>query len=122
MSTFFYSLAAYRQLSKVPALPTWRSLRKWLSEVPMRTGIIPKVLDVLKEATTGWSLEDRVCVIMFDEMPLRQNLQSDTKNDIVMGFSDTGSERAPSVANQVFVALLSGISKPWVQPLAFAVQ
>lgn len=121
LSTFFHSPMAYKHLSKMFALPTSRSLRKWLSEVPMTTGIIPNVVDVLKDATSDWPLQDRVCIIMFDEMSLRQNLQYDTKNDIVLGFSDNGIERTPSVANQAFVALPSGISRPWVQPLAFAV-
>ncbi|XP_070384480.1 uncharacterized protein [Dermacentor albipictus] len=75
LSTYFHSPVAYRHLSNVLALPTSRSLRRWLTEVPMTTGIIPNVIDVLKEATTDWHLLDRACVIIFDEMSLRQNLQ-----------------------------------------------
>ncbi|XP_042143896.1 uncharacterized protein LOC121834216 [Ixodes scapularis] len=121
LSMYFHGPKAYRFLSKVLALPTPRSLRRWLSEVPMTPGIISGVFDVLKDTVKDWPLEDRACIIMFDEMSLRPNLQYDKGNDVVIGFSDDGLERTTEVANTAFVALLSGISKPWVQPLAFAV-
>lgn len=77
--------------------------------MPMTPVIIPGVFDALKDAVKKWPIKDRVCVIMFDEM-LRPNLQYDAKNDVVIGYSDDGTERTAGVANKAFVALLSGLS------------
>lgn len=121
LSLYFHGPKAYRQISKVLCLPHPRSLRKWLAEVPMTPGIIPGVLSALKDAVKDWPIKNRVCVIMFDEMSLKQNLQYDAKNDVVIGYSDDGTERTAGVANTAFVALLSGLSATWIQPLAFAV-
>lgn len=57
---------------------------------------------------------------MFDEMSLCPNLQYSTKNCVVIGYSDGGTERTAGLANTAFV-VLSGISTSWAQPLAFAV-
>lgn len=75
LSLYFHGPKAYRRISKVLCLPHPRSLRKWLAEVHMTPGIIPGVLVALKDAVKDWPLKDRVCIIMFDEMSLRQNLQ-----------------------------------------------
>lgn len=58
---------------------------------------------------------------MFNEMLLRPNLQHNTKNDVVIGYSDNGLDKTAGVPNTAFVALLSGLSTSWIQPLALAV-
>lgn len=121
LNMYFHGPSSYRQLAKVLALPSPRTLRRWLSEIQMTPGIISNVLDILKDAAKNWPLENRACIIAFDDMSVRPNLQCDTKHDVVIGFSDDGSERTTAVANVAFVALLSGISRSWVMPVAFTV-
>lgn len=87
----------------------------------MTPGIIPYVVDALKETTKDWQLQDRACTLIFDEMSLKENLQYNPKNDLVLGYSDNGEERTAGVANTALVILLAGISKSWVQPVAFTV-
>lgn len=118
LNMYFHGPSSYRQLSKVFALPPPRSLRRWLPDIPMTPGIISNVLNILKDVVKNWPLEDQACIIAFDEMSVRPNLQYDTKHDVVIAFSDEGSERTTAVANVAFVALLSGISRLWVMQVA----
>lgn len=102
-------------------MPTVRSLKQWLSNIPMTPGVIPTIIEALEEATRNWRLTDRACKLIFDEMSLKEHLQYDTKHDIVMGFSDNGTQRTPAVANSALLILVAGISETWIQPVAYTV-
>lgn len=87
----------------------------------MTPGVIPTAIEALEEATRNWHLTDRACTLIFDEMSLKEHLQYDAKHDIVMGFSDDGRQRTPAVANSALLILVAGISKTWIQPVAYTV-
>ncbi|KAH9371517.1 hypothetical protein HPB48_017500 [Haemaphysalis longicornis] len=53
-------------------------------------------------------------------MSMRSHSQDDITNYIVIGLSDDGTQRTADVANVTFGAILSELSKAWVQPLALA--
>lgn len=116
---YFHGPAAYRFIASTMALPSPRSIRRWLSRIEMRPGIIPGVMETIEKATENWSREDRVCCLMFDEMSINQHLQYDVARDIVTGFADDGQERTAHIANSALVMMVSGISKSWIQPVAY---
>ncbi|XP_037518321.1 uncharacterized protein LOC119395100 [Rhipicephalus sanguineus] len=107
------------QISKFLSLPTVRTLRTWLSAIAIRPGLLPAVLDLIKEQTKNWPLTERACCLVFDEISLKRNLQYDPKEDVIHGYVDDGRERTGSVANTAMLVLLRGIAKKWVQPVAF---
>ncbi|XP_049516658.1 uncharacterized protein LOC119437561 isoform X2 [Dermacentor silvarum] len=112
---------AYRFLAPIFCLPTQRSLRRWLSNVRMSAGVIPGVIESISASTHAWNVRDRVCTLMFDEIALKKNLSYDAGQDIVHGFVDDGIERSSNMADRAMVVLLAGISKRWVQPVAFTI-
>ncbi|KAH9367283.1 hypothetical protein HPB48_004416 [Haemaphysalis longicornis] len=87
----------------------------------MTLGVIPAVIEALQEATRDWPLTDRAGTLIFDEMSLKENLQYDSKHDIVMGFFDSGTQTTPAVANSAPLILVAGISKTWIKPVAYTV-
>lgn len=121
LNLYFHGPKAYRHLSRLLDMPTVRSLKQWLSNIPMTPGVIPTAIEALEEATRNWHLTDRACTLIFDEMSLKEHLQYDAKHDIVMGFSDDGRQRTPAVANSALLILVAGISKTWIQPVAYTV-
>ncbi|XP_040357043.1 uncharacterized protein LOC115328397 isoform X5 [Ixodes scapularis] len=117
----FHGPQAYRFLSLHLTLPTQRSLRRWLSNVKMTPGIIPGVMSSIESQTRSWNARDRVCTLIFDEIVLKKNLTYDSAHDIIHGFTDDGVERTSTIADRALVVVLSGISRRWVQPLAYTV-
>ncbi|KAM7282946.1 uncharacterized protein ISCGN_000143 [Ixodes scapularis] len=117
----FHGPQAYRFLSLHLTLPTQRSLRRWLSNVKMTPGIIPGVMSSIESQTRSWNARDRVCTLIFDEIVLKKNLTYDPAHDIIHGFTDDGVERTSTIADRALVVVLSGISRRWVQPLAYTV-
>ncbi|XP_072142984.1 uncharacterized protein [Dermacentor andersoni] len=121
LSLYFSSPKAYRYLAKTLSLPTVKTLRAWLSAVSLKPGLMPEILDFVKEKTKNWDLMDRACVLIFDEMSLKRNLQYDSRHDVVVGYTDTGTERSGRAASSALLFLVSGIAKQWLQPVAFMI-
>lgn len=112
---------AYRFLAPIFSLPTQRSLRRWLSNIRMSPGVIPGIIQCVSASTRDWNARDRVCTLIFDEIILKKNLSYDAGQDVVHGFVDDGMERSSTIADRALVVLLAGVSKRWVQPVAFTV-
>ncbi|XP_064475297.1 uncharacterized protein LOC135389170 [Ornithodoros turicata] len=115
----FMGPRAYRFLSRFLALPTERTLRTWLKDIHVEPGVLPEVLNRLEAKLKDLPLKDRTCMLMFDEMSIKQHLQYDRGSDVVLGFVDNGQEREPQLANSALLVMLSGISTTWIQPLAY---
>lgn len=63
---------------------------------------------------------DRICTLIFDEIMLKRILSHDAAQDIVHGFTYAVGEGMSSTADCALLFVLSGISRKWVQPLAYA--
>ncbi|XP_077494730.1 uncharacterized protein LOC144105484 isoform X1 [Amblyomma americanum] len=120
LNLFFHSPKAYRFLREKLHLPHVRTLRRWLADIPMTPGIIPGAMDAIESITKDWPLQDKACCLLFDEISLKKNLMYDQSKDIVIGFTDDGNTRTSRVANIALVMAVSGISRSWMQPVAFA--
>lgn len=119
LNLYFTSPKAYRYLSTVLSLPTVRSLRTWLSDISIKPGILPHILDLIRETARKWEPRDRACCLIFDEISLKRNLQYDPKQDIIHGYVDNARVRTSGIANTAALVLVSGIAKKWIQPVAF---
>lgn len=89
-------------------------LEKLCFECPYGTKII---VDILKGTTKDWELQGRACILIFNEMPLQENLQYDLRNDIVLGRPNSVKEGTAGVSNTVFVIVLTGIWKYRAPPV-----
>ena len=94
---------AYRFLAPIFCLPTQRPLRRWLGNIRMSPGVIPGVIECVSACMQIWDKRDRVCSLIFDEVILKNNLSYDVTQDLVQGFADDGTARAPDIADRMCV-------------------
>ncbi|KAM7307661.1 hypothetical protein ISCGN_011297 [Ixodes scapularis] len=90
LNLYFQSRRAYKYLAKYLSLPSVRSLKNWLSRIAMHPGVVPSLITTVVNKLHDWPLKDRACILMFDEISLKENLFYDSKSDIVHGFADNG--------------------------------
>jgi hypothetical protein len=64
---------------------------------------------------------EKCCILLFDEMAIKPNLQFNKYEDIVEGFVDNGINRNCKVADHVAVWMLKSVttSPSWKQPIAY---
>jgi len=78
------------------------------------------VFSVLKDSVQTMSDKDRMCCLMFDEMPIRKHLHFNQKIDCIEGFEDLGRHgRTSNIANHALVFMLRGLCRRWKQPVAY---
>lgn len=110
----------YQYMKCIFALPSKKTLNALLEGVPFRTGINKNIFETLSERAKGMEPCDRACVLVFDEMSIREHLSYDPSTDRIVGVEDCGeSGRTENVANQAMVFIVCGILKKWKQPVSF---
>lgn len=109
----------YKILSKIFALPSKRTLTNLLNKVPLYPGINKELFEVFKSSVEKMKLQEKCCVILFDEMSLDCDLQYNVKEDFIIGVEDFGTDRMPALADHVLVFMAKGIYKKWKQPVCF---
>lgn len=119
LSIYKRSPKAYRLLQCFMSLPSKSTLLLLLSSVPMNTGICNSIFEHLQKCARKMDQDDRICILMFDEMSLKQHLEYDRKSDLIFGFEDFGAERSNKYSNTALVFLLQGLRRPWKQPVAY---
>lgn len=57
--------------------------------------------------------EDRICVILFDEMDIKENIQYDEHTDCIKGYEDFGEneDSRPLFANKALVFMAQGLRR-----------
>jgi len=113
LSIFHRSAAAYRFLCTCFALPSIRSLRRWLQGMRFEPGFCDRVFEILRLKTQHMSYSDKFCVLCVDEMAVKQVLEFDRKRDIVDGFQDDGITRDQKPANEALVFMVKGLFRKW---------
>lgn len=113
---------AYKFLSSLFILPSKETLRKLLNDIDLNVGIHTNNIKFLARKLKATNDSQQMyCVLMFDEMRLKQHIQYQRSKDLICGFADDGSNRSPQFANCAMVWMLQGIHgrRPWKQPVAF---
>jgi len=112
----------YRFLINIFCLPSMESLRKFMHEIPINSGLSDCVFKNLEEkVTTFTDYREKYCVLLFDELKLSAGLHYNASTDTVEGLVDNGFERNINIADHAQVWLLKGIygQRPWKQPLLY---
>ncbi|XP_044264322.1 uncharacterized protein LOC123011099 [Tribolium madens] len=81
-------------------------------------GVSKLIFDAIKKKSIP--LQERLCVLLFNEIDLALHLDYLTKEDYIIGFEDTGWSRNKNVADTALVFMLRSIYGNWKQPVAFA--
>lgn len=83
--TFYKSM-----LKSVYAIPSVSTIMRWHSLLKLETGISKNMIYLLMEKGKLMSEMDRKCILLFDGMAIKKELEYDPREDFVQGFNDFG--------------------------------
>lgn len=121
---FFYkSPACYSyMLSAGFKLPSVSTIYRWHSEIRLPTGFSKRISDLLTEKSKSMTAMDKKCILVFDEMAVKKELEYNIKDDIIYGFTDFGEYgRTNNIASKVMVFSLRGLNRNWKQTIVYYV-
>ena len=115
----YVSPVGYKLLKKEAfKLPGISTIQNWVNEISLLPGINKEFFDILKLKASTMSDFSKTCVLMWDEMEIKKNLQYNRKFDLIEGFEDLGEYgRTPNLGNKVLVFMIRGLYENYKQPL-----
>ncbi|KAH9371642.1 hypothetical protein HPB48_022424 [Haemaphysalis longicornis] len=83
----------------------------WLKRVPLRVGFFPQIFDLVKRRAATFSMSDRACCIVFDEMHIKKELSYNPSHDRFEGLEEYDGVQGSNLCNKalVFMAKVSGL-------------
>lgn len=110
-----------RFLSKLQMhLPAERTLRKWTEDFHFQPGINASLLKSIHHLTSSLDTKERDCVLVWDEMAIKELIEYDKGTDGLEGIQNLGSQgKSLDVANEALVFMAQGINSKWKFPISF---
>ncbi|CAB3222553.1 unnamed protein product [Arctia plantaginis] len=119
LSIMKQSSKGYRFLRKIFILPSRQILLQLLHQANIKPGINSNTIEQLKKATEAMKLEDKLCILLFDEMSLKPSVAYNERKDRVCGFVTNGDEVYSEYADHAQVFMIRGLLKNYKQPVAY---
>ena len=120
MSIFHASPKAYRILRKIFRLPHTVTLKRAMNKLEIEPEFSSNILQALKLKIDSMPQRDRACIIIFDEISLKEHVVFNAKKDRVEGFEDFGFlGRSKYISNHACVFMARGLFSKWKQPFGF---
>ncbi|XP_076287299.1 uncharacterized protein LOC143212401 [Lasioglossum baleicum] len=79
---------SYKLLRKLCNLPSETTLKKMLRKIPVETGVSQVVMEHLHRQADTMSAQDKLCILMWDEMSLKSHVDYNANTDKIIGFED----------------------------------
>lgn len=99
-------------------LPKISTLQNWMGEFRFLVGINEQIFECIQKVVD--KLPNNDCVLMWDEMSIKEWLEYNKYEDIFEGIIDFGNEgRRLETANEVLVFMIHGIKNSWKFPLSY---
>ena len=120
ISLYYQSPKSYRQSRNLFYLPTPRTIRRWLEGMEFESGFKSDILNILQKRVDKMSEKEKLCVLLVDEISLKEGLNYNESKDMVEGLEDFGLlGRTKQTANQGLVFMVRGLTTNWKQPIAY---
>ena len=122
LSLYYKSPKAYNFLRKERrfAFPCITLIQKWINELELEVGFSSSFLETFLFKTKSMTKHERECVLMWDEMSIKELKEYNSKIDIIEGCHDLGDlGRSQDYANHALVFMLRGLKYAWKQPIAY---
>lgn len=74
---------------------------------------------MLRQNVKNLTNRQKYCVILFDEMSLKSNLQYNDSIGSITGFEDNGVSRTQNFADHALVFMIRGVVKKYKQPISY---
>lgn len=111
---------AYRWLSKIFVLPSPVTLSRMISRASLKPGINENIFEQLKIKVEKMKYDDRLCILMFDEMALSPHFYYNQRKDRISGFVNHTGKSTRKIADHVLVFMIRGVTKNYKQPIYFS--
>lgn len=66
-------------------------------------------MEHLRKKANSLTSENRIAILLFDEMHIQKDLDYDGKKDIIQGYEDDGKTRQPQLAKYILVFMVRGL-------------
>lgn len=90
-----------------------------MSEADVKPGINKKIFTQLRKASEKMKIEDKLCILLFDEMSLKASVSYNQRKDKVTGFVTDGQNTKPEYADHAQVFMIRGMMKNYKQPVSY---
>ena len=103
LSLFNKSPTCYSLLSKLFHLPSVRTLQNLTALINIRSGFDEHIFTSLKARAQSVSAVERVCILAFDEMSIKEQLIYSESTDSISGIEELGDQKTQYIANHASV-------------------
>ena len=79
-------------MGKIYKLPSVTSLKKYTKKIKINPGFNSQIFHPIKLRVNAMEKEDRKCILMMDEVSLKQNLQFKKTDDKLHELTDFGGD------------------------------
>ncbi len=117
VSVFFKSPSCYRFLATRFKLPSVRTINLWLSKLHFEEDICPNLLELLKLRVSRLKQEDRVAILLADEISLKEAVDYSSAEDRVFGVKKPSGQ--DQYLDNALVLMVSGLQTRWKQAFAY---
>lgn len=111
---------AYRWLRKVFVLPAPVTLSRMISMASLRPGINDHLFKQLKKRVDKMKQDDKMCLLLFDEMAISPHFDYNKKRDTITGFVCDGNTTKRTIADHVMVFMIRGVIRNYKQPVYYS--
>lgn len=111
LSLKFKSSSCYKELHKQLKFPNPRTLDRWTSHYIVNDGFDDAMLKNLEQKVQSIPVENRVCVLLMDEMSIKQNAQYNRHSDQIIGICNENGKLI--FTNTATVFMISGLRSKW---------
>lgn len=119
LSLYKVSPKAYRFLRKIIICPSIRSLRRFMCNLTLHTGINGNLMTHLKSEVENFDSDQKLTEMMWDEMSLMPHVSYDAQRDLILGFEDFGSKRTSKFADHILVFMIRTLKTGEKKPFSY---
>lgn len=119
LTLYHQSPKCYKLLRSLFHLPTVLTLHRTVQNLCIKPDFHDIIFRALKSMAPSMSVKCRVCVILFNEMSIKESVRYNEAEDNIEGLEDTGVGQSKYVGNQAGVFFVRGLVEKWKQPLGY---
>lgn len=109
----------YRLLSKAFVLPSPLTLSRMIALADIRAGVNTKLFNVMLKKVQNLKSDDKLCVLLFDEIALNPHFEYNRRKDTISGFVTNGQIKQNKIADHALVFMIRGVLRNYKQPVAY---
>ncbi|RVE51172.1 hypothetical protein evm_004137 [Chilo suppressalis] len=110
----------YRFLRSIFILPAPQTLIKLIQKSNIKPGLNRKIFSQISEKAAKMTREEKLCVILFDEISKKAHISFNERKDKVTGFVDNGEQRILEFADHAQVFMVRGLINNYKQAISYS--